>query len=126
MAKKHIIGLDSGTPDSTPISYWENLEAQSPIEKLSSKFEKASKYNPTEHKDKTRSKVAFWFTIGYFALLAVALVGSPLYNAILLINYGVTNPEVLLPVKDVLLTIAGIVGGPIGFVVGYYFKGSEK
>lgn len=96
------------------------------LDDIQRKLNQVTKYNPIEHRDKTRSKVAFWFTIGYFALLGVTLVGAPMYNAVLMVHYGITDPSLLLPIKDVLLTIAGIVGGPIGFVVGYYFKGSEK
>jgi hypothetical protein len=93
---------------------------------LINKFNVAKEFNPREHEDKTRSSVAICFTLGYFFLLLIALVGTPVYDAILMVKYGLTDPSQLLQVKDVLLTVAGIIGGPIGFVVGYYFKGSER
>lgn len=95
------------------------------LSELSQKVEASNKtFNPQEHKDKTRSKIAFAFTIGYFALLMVTLVGVPSYNLIVLKVTG--SFDAALQLQDVLLAISGISSGPIGFVVGYYFKGSEQ
>ena len=95
------------------------------LNKLSQKVEASDKsFDPQEHKDKTRSKIAFAFTVGYFALLATTLVGVPIYNMVVLKITGVA--DVALELQDILLAISGITSGPIGFVVGYYFKGSEQ
>lgn len=83
---------------------------------------KPARFNPKEHKDKIRSRIAYTFTVAYFFLIAVTLIGVPVYN------YWVVHvePELILNVKDVLLVISGVISGPFGFVLGYYFKGSEK
>ena len=95
------------------------------LNKLSQKVEASDKsFDPQEHKDKTRSKIAFAFTVGYFSLLATTLIGVPVYNMIVLKIAGTS--EVTLQLQDILLAISGITSGPIGFVVGYYFKGSEQ
>ena len=81
-------------------------------------------FDPKEHKDKTRSKIAFAFTIGYFILLGVSLVGVPIYNLVVFAYQG--SSDMTIQLRDVLLAVSGISSGPIGFVVGYYFKGSEE
>ena len=92
---------------------------------LSLKVEASDKsFDPQEHKDKTRSKMAFTFTVGYFALLAITLIGVPAYNMVVLQITGAS--DLALQLQDILLAISGIASGPIGFVVGYYFKGSEQ
>lgn len=81
-----------------------------------------ARFNPKEHKDKTRSSIAYAFTIAYFLLIGTALVGVPIYNRWVIHE----DPQLVLNVKDVLLVISGVISGPFGFVLGYYFKGSEK
>ena len=63
--------------------------------------------------------------MGYFVLLGVSLVGVPIYN-IFVFRYLGENSQMVMQLRDVLLAVSGISSGPIGFVVGYYFKGSEN
>lgn len=79
-----------------------------------------TKFDPQKHKDETRSKIALTFTRTYFGLIALVIVGIPIYNIL------ATSPDMALNLKDTLLVLSSIIGGPFGFVVGYYFKGSEK
>lgn len=88
------------------------------LDELSVITMKEQKFDPTKHKDETRSKIALIFTYGYFGLILITLVGIPIYNA-----YFSSN---VIEIKDTLLVVSSIVGGPFGFVVGYYFKGSEE
>lgn len=44
---------------------------------------KPVQFDPQEHKDKTRSKIALYFTIGYFALMSLVLVGIPVHNILI-------------------------------------------
>lgn len=76
-------------------------------------------FDRVKHKDQTRSKIAVGFTIGFFSLLVVTLLGIPIYNVFV-------EAEKVLSLKDTLVTIASIVGTPYGFVVGYYFKGKDE
>ena len=85
---------------------------------LTVKTEKEDKkFDPRKHKDQTRSKIALIFTWSYFILIALVVIGIPLYN--------IFFPDMKLDIKDTLLVISSVIGGPFGFVVGYYFKGSE-
>lgn len=85
---------------------------------LLSKIRETPKFDPIQHKDQTRATIAKIFTWGFFFLVAVTLIGAPIYNALF--------PTSQIDMKDILVTISGVIGGPFGFVVGYYFKGSEK
>lgn len=89
------------------------------FKELSLKAEQEDKkFDPQKHKDETRSKIALIFTRSYFILIFITLVGIPFYN--------VFYPTLALDIKDTLLVVSSIIGGPFGFVVGYYFKGSES
>jgi hypothetical protein len=60
------------------------------------------------------------FTICFFGLVGIILIGVPAYNVLIK-----DCPQKILDLKDTLVIISSVVGGPFGFVIGYYFKGSE-
>lgn len=64
---------------------------------------------------KSRSRIAYGFTFAFIALLAVILIGGPIYNATL----GVNTP---IDITDMLSSFVSLFGTPLGFVLGYYFK----
>jgi hypothetical protein len=102
-----------------------NSDLKHALDALDSKVKSTSpKFDPKEHKDKTRSKIAFAFTIGYFILMGASLIGVPIYNLFIYFLFGESS-TMTMQLRDVLLAVSGITSGPIGFVVGYYFKGSE-
>jgi hypothetical protein len=78
-----------------------------------------SPFDRVEHLDKSRSKIAFKFVGWYFALILVLIIGVPLYN-----NW-VGSPT-LLELDKLLNQIGTLLGTPLGFVVGYYFKEEKR
>lgn len=91
------------------------------LEELVDKTDKPeSNFDYRRHEDETRSKIACIFTRAFFWIIALALILIPLYNWI------IPSGTEALNLKDTLLVLSSIMGGPFGFVVGYYFKGSEK
>ncbi|MBN1331971.1 hypothetical protein JW978_03745 [Candidatus Dojkabacteria bacterium] len=68
-----------------------------------------------EKREVTRSTFALIFLIGFIILMCLGMIlgffmeGDQLNNT-----------------QEVLLTISGILSGPLGFVVGYYFRKSEE
>lgn len=80
------------------------------------------KFDPLEHKDKTRSTIAIFFVRWFFYLIAFSLIFVMVYNSWVASAQGV---EFINP-KDLILVITGAIGTPLGFVVGYYFKGAEE
>lgn len=95
------------------------LELESQLFLAEKKLEQAEDYNPKRHKDRTRSEIALFVVKAFFYLIASALILIPIYNQ-------VAKPELSLSLVDVITVLSGVISGPFGFVVGYYFKGSES
>jgi Na+-driven multidrug efflux pump len=81
---------------------------------------KSAQYDPKKHKDETRSTIALFVVKSYFYLMGLILIGTPLYNLF------VKDPALYLSVKDIISVLAASTSGIFGFVVGYYFKGTES
>lgn len=97
-------------------------ETTDKLNSLERKTEKPNTvYNSQQHNDQTRSEIALCFVKGFLWLIAGILLFIPLYNIIAHYN-GVDD---LLSLKDILLAVSGTVSGPLGFVIGHYFK-SDK
>ena len=86
--------------------------------------ETASKLSPphdhAEHLDKSRSKIALKFVRWYLFFVFLIIVGVPLYN-----RYAIGQKNAIDEYK-ILAQVGTLLGTPLGFVVGYYFKDSVK
>ena len=87
------------------------------------KEKSAKPWDPGQHKDKTRSGIAKIFVWGYFISMGVTFIAVLAYNLYIVHNF---LPVELLDIRDILTTVTSGIGAPLGFVVGYYFKGEEK
>lgn len=65
-------------------------------------------------REKTRSNIALIYVIAYLFIIAGALTVGYWKG------YSVNDH------KDILLAISGILSGPLGFIIGYYFKASSE
>ena len=73
-----------------------------------------SKDDSQGRRESTRSLIALIYVACFFgAILFVFGIG-------LLFNY---TPD---DYKDLLVAVSGILSGPLGFIVGYYFKASKE
>jgi len=63
-------------------------------------------------RESVRSYIALSFIAGFFLVIFIGL-GIGMYN------YFDTKEY-----KDILIAISGILSGPLGFIIGFYFKGS--
>lgn len=63
-----------------------------------------------EKREGTRSQIALYYVLGFLVLIFSALV---LFYAK---NLAVND------LRDMLLALSGILSGPLGFIIGYYFK----
>ncbi|MBF9434647.1 hypothetical protein HA133_01690 [Mycobacteroides chelonae] len=77
---------------------------------------KEEKFDPKKHKDTKRAHIALVFVYGYMALVAIIIVGAPLFNAFF------TSSKEPLDVERILSQVGSLIGAPLGFVIGYYFK----
>ena len=70
--------------------------------------------------DKTRSALGKIFVRWFFLLLILILVGWTLYNIFI---YGqVGNTELFVDMKTLIPVVWSVIGTPLWFVMGYYFK----
>lgn len=68
----------------------------------------------SDPKEWTRSKIAKLYVWGFFIVIAIVLL------------LGAIMGFVVEDFKDMLITVSGVLSGPLGFIVGYYFKASKE
>lgn len=68
----------------------------------------------SDPKESTRSKIATLYVWAFFVVIALVFVVG------LIIRFEVED------YKDMLVTVSGVLSGPLGFIVGYYFKASKE
>ena len=69
-----------------------------------------SQINRAEKREDTRSKIALYYVIGFLAIVFVCFIASAIEH----LNINDT--------RDLLVSVSGILSGPLGFIIGYYFK----
>lgn len=68
----------------------------------------------SDPKENTRSRIAQIYVWAFFGVIAVVfIVGA--FSCFKVNEY-----------KDMLITVSGVLSGPLGFIVGYYFKASKE
>lgn len=66
-------------------------------------------------REDTRGSLALVFLIGFFLMLFVGLLVA-----------ATSAGDRIAASTEILLTISGILSGPLGFVVGYYFRSQDQ
>ena len=64
-------------------------------------------------RESVRSKIAINYTIGFFSIIALGLI------------IGWCRNFEIKDYKDIMIAISGILSGPLGFIIGFYFKDSS-
>jgi len=93
-------------------SYMQSLER---VSKLGQRV-KEEKFDPKKHKDTKRAHIAMVFVYGYMITVVIVIVLAPLFNA------AFTDSKDPLDVERILAQVGSLIGAPLGFVIGYYFK----
>lgn len=65
-------------------------------------------------KENTRRIIASLYVWAFFIIIFISLL------------IGVYNKYDVDDYKDILVTLSGVLSGPLGFIVGYYFKASNE
>lgn len=81
-------------------------------------------FNPREHNDKTKSKIALFFVQWYFYIIIGTILAVLIYNPA--IRFFTGNTDSFINIKDTLLIVTSAVGSPLGFIIGHYFKENGK
>ena len=69
--------------------------------------------NSNGKKEDTRSKIAVGYIIGFFIIIASCFLYAGIFKFI------------VDDLKDLILATSGVLSGPLGFVIGYYFKNGD-
>ena len=85
------------------------------IEKVPEVEEDKSYVKIKQRREGTRGSFALIFLIGFLILLLIGMVLGFLMDGSQMDN-----------TREILLTISGILSGPLGFVIGYYFRKGEE
>lgn len=75
---------------------------------------KTNNNDSNSKRENTRSTIALIYVSCFLGIITVCFVGGTI------VGYSVDDH------KDMLLTISGVLSGPLGFIVGYYFKASKE
>ncbi|MDO4929646.1 MAG: hypothetical protein Q4E59_00775 [Bacteroidales bacterium] len=65
-------------------------------------------------KESTRTYIAQLYVWAFFIVIGVVFI------------IGVVKCFTVDEYKDMLVTVSGVLSGPLGFIVGYYFKASKE
>jgi len=118
------IDLTKSEYDGEGGSLTENTAASFPVKEaregesfvIDSKFEpRAGQEEPAIaiKKETARSRIAFLYVSSFLGIIVVVFL------------YAIVNSLKINDIKDLLVTISGIMSGPLGFIIGYYFKSAD-
>lgn len=77
-----------------------------------------SELDNNQQDNKSRARIAYGFTFGFVGLFAIVLIGGPIYNLCV-------DDQKVLDVPEIITNFVAQFGTPLGFVLGYYFKGKS-
>lgn len=68
-----------------------------------------------QQREDVRGRLAQFFIIGFFLVMILVVLLSVLTNK---------SPEVSVvdSIKESVLTVSGVLSGPLGFIIGFYFR----
>lgn len=70
--------------------------------------------SPAKKRESTRSKIALFYVWAFFVTIGVSFI------------IGLIKSYPAKDYIDLLIAISGILSGPLGFIIGYYFKAGDK
>jgi len=97
--------IETDEPDELPEGF-EEIPASQPLQDINVISVK---------REDTRGRLAIYLVVGFFVILVVGMIISAL-------NEG----DKVNSMKETLLVVSGILSGPLGFVIGYYFRSKEE
>jgi len=77
-------------------------------------------FDHRKHKDTKRAHIAFVFVYGYMIIVTLIILGVPFYN------WWILSSPTPLDLDKTLAQAGSLLGTPLGFVVGYYFKEDKE
>jgi Na+/glutamate symporter len=94
------------------------------LQKEKSQQEESVRDLITRQEGETRQALAKRFINYYFIILILVIVGVPIYNYLM---YQVARqPDLIISIKDAILTYSAVTGSTFGLVVAYYFQSKKE
>ena len=114
-----VIYHTSSFPFATQVNGSADLESR--LGTLEEKIDSVKPHDPQKLNDESRAQIAKFFVHAFVWLIVLVLVFIPLYNWLAL-----DKPQPI-EIDKTLAQVGGILGTPLGFIVGYYFeKGNDR
>jgi len=114
--KKKGVGNRNAMPVYSGLGNHASANSQEAYKSFQELQETAESFNRVKHLDTKRAEIALKFVNWYLVYVAIVLVGVPIFNV-----YAVGNHQPI-DIYKLLGQIGTLLGTPLGFVVGYYFK----
>jgi len=73
----------------------------------------STKESRATKRENVRSEIARWYVYGFLLIIGAALL------------IGILKEFTVDEYKDMLVAISGVLSGPLGFIIGFYFKDSS-
>lgn len=83
--------------------------------------ETAKNFSIPKSQEETRSRIALNFTYVFLLLVTLCLLLPFLVNLVVPKTFG----DPIGDAKELVTLLASVLGGPFGFIVGFYFKQSQ-
>lgn len=77
-------------------------------------------FNSEKFTSEARRELAGKFVNGFFLVLTLSFIVPLVYNVAMYRFTG--NDSLFISIKDAVLLTTSTIGGPLGFIVGFYFK----
>ncbi|MCF7835223.1 hypothetical protein K9M48_04205 [Candidatus Gracilibacteria bacterium] len=96
-------------------------ELRTTFEEVKNKIESdGANFDTIKFNDETRGKIGKIFVWGFFIAIFGSIVVTILYNVYF--YYLTQDTDLFLKLDSILTLMGSIIGAPLGFVMGYYFK----
>ncbi|MBU0976505.1 MAG: hypothetical protein ABIE03_02080 [Patescibacteria group bacterium] len=106
--------LEGNVHNIEDVDFEKDLDVEVIEELPDLKMEEQIEVTLKKKREATRERLAYVFVIGVFTLLLIGAI------------FGfASNKDQVKNITDLLLAFSGILSGPLGFIVGYYFKRQE-
>lgn len=80
--------------------------------------EDLSGFTVIEKQEDTRGRLAQLYLIGFFVIMIAASLASLIIKT--------ESGSQIDNLKEVILTISGVLSGPLGFIIGFYFRKNDQ
>lgn len=90
------------------------IDDSGPLSNIYLRGQLTTKEQRAVKRESVRSTIALYYIIGFLVIITFG------------ITIGIFKDYTASDYKDLLIAISGVLSGPLGFIIGFYFKGSSE